>query len=115
MTRQVTQLMYVRNITDNTWIPGMIKKQHGLLSYHMKLQDGRMVCRHSDNILAHSETEIALVADDDWLNLPDVSQDSATAQSQSSWEQTNDLFCPPLQHSTRPSIPPKWYGHDYKN
>ena len=28
-------------------------------------------------------------------------------------EQTNDSSCPPLRHSTRPSIPPKWYEHGY--
>ena len=48
-----------------------------------KLQDGCKVHQHSDHILAHSETGTTLVADDDWMNLPGLSQDSATAQSQS--------------------------------
>ena len=37
----------------------------------MKLQDGHMVCQHSDHILAHPETETIPVANDDWMDLPD--------------------------------------------
>ena len=75
----IVETVSVQNFTDNTWIPGVIEKQNGPLSYHVKLQDGRMVRRHSDHILVHPGTEETSIVNDDWMNLPDISQDSATA------------------------------------
>ena len=93
---QTGDTVSVHNFTDNTWISGVIEKQNGPLSYYVKLQDGHMVCRHSDHILQLAHLETTLVADDNWMNLPGLSQDFATAQLQSSREQTNKSSCPPL-------------------
>ena len=41
---QTGDTVSVRNFTDNTWLPGVIENQNGPLSYHVKLQDGRIVC-----------------------------------------------------------------------
>ena len=38
---QTGETVSVHNFTDNTWI---LAKQNGPLSYHVKLQDGHMVC-----------------------------------------------------------------------
>ena len=104
---QTCATVSVRNFTDNTWIPGVIKKQNGPLSYHVKLQDGCMVHRHSDHILVHPGTEDTSIVNADWMNLHDISQDSATAPPQNPRELPNVSSCPPLWHSTRPPIPPK--------
>ena len=109
---QTGETVSVRNFTDNTWIPGVIEKQNGPLSYHVKLQDGCMVRRHSDHILVHPGTEETSIVNDDWMNLPDISQDSATAPPQNPRELQNVSSCPPLRRSTRPSIPPKRHGQD---
>ena len=52
------------------------------------------------------------IVNDDWMNSPDISQDSTTAQPQIPSELPNVSSGPPLRCSTRPSIPPKWYGQD---
>ena len=109
---QTGETVSVRNFTDNTWIPRVIEKQNGPLSYHVKLQDGHMVRRHSDHILVHPGTEETSIVNDDWMNLPDISQDSATAPPQNPRELPNVSSCPPLRRSTRPSIPTKRYRQD---
>ena len=50
---------------------GTWSDQKAKWSHYVKLQDGHMVCRHSDHILAHPETEIISVANDDWMDLTD--------------------------------------------
>ena len=103
----------VRNFTDNTWIPRVIERQNVSLSYHVKLQDGCMVSRHSDHILACPGMEAISIVNDNWMDLSDISQDSATAQPQNPRVLPNVSSHPPLRHSTRPSIPPKRYGQDW--
>ena len=66
---QTGETVSVRNFTDNTWIPGVIEKQNGPLSYHVKLQDGCMVRRHFDHILVHPGTEETSIVNDDRMNL----------------------------------------------
>ena len=107
---QTGETVSVWNFTDNTWIPGLIEKQNGPLSYHVKLQDDYMVCQHSNHILVHPGTEETCIVNDDWMDLPDISQDSGTAQPQNPRELSNVSSCPPLWRPTRPFIPPKRYG-----
>ena len=71
-----------------------------------------MVRQHSNHILVRPGTEETSIVNDDWMNLPDISQDSATAPPQNLRKLPNVSSCPPLRRSYRPSIPPKWYGKD---
>ena len=90
----------------------MIKKQKGPLSYYVKLRDGQMVHQNSDHILAHPGTETTSIVKDNWIDLHNISQDSATAPPQNSRKLINVSSCSPLRCSTRPSIQPKRHGQD---
>lgn len=101
----------VRNFSENNWMPGVIEKASGPLSYQIKLEDGRIVRRHIDHILARPRTETSnLMTNDDWINLPDVNQGNNTASNSQNTPDASSQ--PPLRRSTRPSIPPKRYGQD---
>ena len=97
----------VRNFADNTWIPGVIEELSGPLPCHVKLQDGRIVRRHTDHMLAHPRADppTTPITSDDCMNLSDISHDPVSAVSQ-----PNVSLQPPLRRSTRQSIPPKHYG-----
>ena len=91
----------VRNFTEDNWMPGVIEKASGALSYQVKLKDGRIIRRHVDHILACQETETNnSVETDDWINLPDAPIPHIP----------NVSLQPPLRCSARVSIPPKRYG-----
>ena len=51
-TLQVGDTVNVQNFpTGDGWLPGIIMEENGLLSFQIKLQDGRMVRRHIDHII----------------------------------------------------------------
>lgn len=72
----------------------------------MKLQDGRVIRRHIDHIVLRS-TQIPDKSNDDWIDIPDVTESKATDQSTITVAAT-----PPLRRSTRVSVPPKRYGQE---
>jgi len=101
------------NFPGDTWIQDVVEKPSGPLSYYIKLQDGRVVRRHIDHILARSPTEPVTeqetsLKNDDWTDLPDVAQESSV----SSGRQVTPEIHHPLRRSSRPSIPPKRFGQD---
>lgn len=51
--------VYVRNFSSNSnqkWLPGIILKQRGPVSYVVKLTDGRMFRRHQDHVRLRHDT-----------------------------------------------------------
>ena len=77
------------------------------MSFHVELQDGRIIRRHVDHILLHSNPTPE-EPNDDWINMPDIPDSSPTEQST-----TTSLTTPPsLNRSTRVSVPPKHYGQE---
>ena len=102
-TFQTGDSVSVCSFPGDTWVQGTIEKPSGPLSYYVKLQDGRLIRRHIDHILARAATppEVSQPSED-WTELPDVAQESSTTTSQQ--------VIPALRRSSRPSMPPKRFG-----
>ena len=106
-TFQTGDTVSVCNFPGDTWIQGIIDKPSGPLSYYVKLQDDRVIHRHIDHILARptNSPEISQPSED-CTSLPDITQESSTTAA------SQKVMLPILQHSSRPSVPPKRYGQD---
>ena len=107
-TLKVGDKVSIKNFqARDSWLPGTIVKVSGPLSFHVELQDGRIIRRHVDHILLRS-TPTPEEPNDNWINLPDIPDSSLTEQST-----TTSLTTPPsLRRSTRVSVPPKRYGQE---
>ena len=92
--------------TGTGWLPGVITKASGPLSFRVRLQDGRTVHRHVDHILLKQSNTITSPADD-WMIMPDVPDEDRPTQSP-------DIIPsrPPLRRSTRVSVPSQRYGQN---
>ena len=44
--------------SDKKWIPGVVQKVTGPLSYHIQLHDGRVIQRHIDNVKSRSTDRV---------------------------------------------------------
>ena len=110
MTFQTGDTVSVCNFPGDTWIQGIIDKPSGPLSYYVKLQDGRVIHRHIDHILAcpTNSPEISQPSRD-WTGLPDITQESSTTAAS---QQVIPEMLPILRRSSRPSVPPKRFGQD---
>ena len=96
--------------TGDSWLPGTVVKSSGPLSFHVQLQDGRIIRRHIDHIILRSTTT-SDEPNDDWISMPDVAEPNATESNAT--EQSTTVTAttpPPLRRSTRVSVPPKRYG-----
>ena len=85
-------------------MPRTIVKASRPLSFKIKLEDGRIVRRHLDHLLA-SPMPVVNKPDSDWTDMPDIAETTPT-------EQTSTTTTPPLRRSTRVSVPPKRYGQE---
>ena len=73
-TFQVGDGVQIRDFnTGNGWIPGTISKTNGPLSFNVKLQDGRIVCQHTDHILSRSTPPAN--SPSDWMSMSDILTD----------------------------------------
>ena len=72
-TFQAGDTVSVCNFPGDTWIQGIIDKPSGPPSFYVKLQDGRVIRRHIDHILARSTNSAEISQpNDDWTSLPDI-------------------------------------------
>ena len=109
--------MFVRNFGDGEkWLSGTVKLCQGPVNYRIKLQDGKIVCRHITQIRKRSvEIQEALEAPD--LDLPqlpstdtpnpnvDTPDPEPTSEHDRSPTETQ-----PLRRSTRIRHRPERYG-----
>ena len=106
-TFQIGDNVQIRDFPTGTgWLPGVITKASGPLSFRVRLQDGRTVRRHVDHILLKQSNTITSTAND-WMSMPDVPDEDRPTQSP-------DIIPsrPPLRRSTRVSVPPQRYGQN---
>ena len=114
--------VYVKDFPEGkTWLPGTISKKDGKVTYHVLLEDGRIVRRHIDHVL-HQNCESTIenyshmnCDNDVFLDMPSPvassrnvtnSDDSSTADSSPEPSTTK------LHRSNRPRHPPACYQDD---
>ena len=103
-TFQIGDYVQIRDFPTGTgWLPGIITKANGSLSFWVKLQDGQTVCQHVDHILLKQSNNVTWPADN-WMSVPDVPDEHRPTQSPDVTPPQ-----PPLRHSTRISVPPQCY------
>ncbi|XP_065902358.1 uncharacterized protein [Dysidea avara] len=63
----IDDAVYVKNfIGIPAWLPGVIEKCRGPLSYLVKLQSNKMVCRHVDHVkIRMSNNDVTDISDSD--------------------------------------------------
>ena len=67
-TLQVGDNVQVHDFPNgNGWVPGIIIKASGPLSFQIKLQEGRIVWRYIDHILA--KPSCTVIPPDDWMSM----------------------------------------------
>ena len=91
--------MFIKNFADGpTWLPGIVAALHGLLTYGVKLGDGRVVRRHIDHVQSRASHPPPTETEDDCLPGPStVSPGPSGASSEPAAPQTE------LRRSTRVS------------
>ena len=75
--------MYAEDFSasNEKWIPGVVQKVTGPLSYHIQFHDGRVIRRHIDNVKSRSTGRVEKEKDDNSEhNLPAM-QDIANSSS----------------------------------
>ena len=94
--------VFIKNFADGpTWLPGVVTALHGLLTYDVKLGDGRVVRRHIDHVQSRASHPPPTETEDDCLPGPTtVSPGPFGASSEPAAPQTE------LRRSTRVSRPP---------
>ena len=76
--------------------------------YHVKLQHGQVILSYVVILITYVVLRSTPTPDepnDDWINMPDVTESNETQQSTTTTP-------PPLQQSTRVSVSPKHYGQE---
>ena len=69
---QVQDRVYARNFSDGeVWIPGVIAKCIGPLSFIVKLEDGRTIRRHIDHLQPHFVSLSSSLSDPspEWIDM----------------------------------------------
>ena len=94
----VGETVYVKNLPAGTpkWIPGVVEKVTGPLSYVVKLKDGRLVRRHVDHVRKRE------AADSDSGDPPDVSPEvyPDSDETQTNDDEPPDSSTAPTSHTT---------------
>ena len=106
---KVGDLVYTKDFSSTPliWIPGTVVKVTGPLSYHIELDDGRVVRRHVDAVRARCDS-----ADPSPLNDSPLPQDDLYLPTRVSPPTPAILPpVPPVRRSTRSRSRPNYYGH----
>ena len=119
--------------SNEKWIPGVIQKVTGPLSYHIQLSDGRVIRRHVDSVRSRSSQsdqnreEISPTLSDfdveserteserNETKLIEPETDSGTATEPSASTSTPVVLTPTtptVRKSVRMRHPPEYYGHE---
>ena len=98
--------------TSILWIPGTVVKVTGPLSYHIKLTDNRVACRHVDAVRVHHESSDPLPLNDSPLTQEDLYFPSRTRTPiQSVQPQPPPVY----RHLTRSHSRPNYYRQRFFN
>ena len=94
--------LFIKNIADGpTWLPSVVAALHGLLTYDVKLGDGRVVRCHIDHVQSRASHPPPTETEDDCLPGPStIFPGPSSASSEPAAPQTE------LQRSTRVPRPP---------
>ena len=95
---------------QDSWIPAVVTKVSGPLSYHLKTNAGVEIRRHVDHLqsryIAEDESTSTVPEPDDWMLVPDCSNSSTVDTSTSSRSNPNPTPAPrTVRHSTRVRAP----------
>ena len=125
--------VYAEDFSARTekWVPGVVHKVTGPLSYHIRLSDGRIIRRHVDSVRTRSSGgSLAPQADEQnispalqGLNLPqpEVTESTGTTppseasdepQGPTTSTAPEDDPAPTIRRSNRNRAPPSYYGHN---
>ncbi len=105
--------MYLRSTVggDHRWIPGLVVRQTGPVSYVVRERDSDTVhCRHGDQLRAHATAESDTVVTDSQVEQLDGKDCGGLQDIVDSTVQSPELLEPEtvaLRRSTRVSKPPK--------
>ena len=105
---QVQDRVYARNFSDGeVWIPGVIAKCIGPLSFIVKLEDGRTIRRHIDHLQPRFVSQSSSSSDPspEWIDMPTTRNDDYEATEDNSTTPST-VEIPVLRRSTRVSVPP---------
>ena len=97
------------------WLPGAIVKVTGPASYHVKLNDGRLIQRHVDSIRLRDTNDPVDTSSKEQDNPSNLHSDlylpdSTSIEQTQTQEPTATNPQPQLCRSTRHRKPPKHYG-----
>ena len=108
--------VYVKDFPDQkVWIPGNIVEAKGPLSYHVELNDGRVVRRHIDAIRSRSIVQSDTATSDSDLEIPypeAPGMPSSSADGLEQPEQSPDSSPAPPRRTTRERTQPDYYGYN---
>lgn len=99
------EMVYIKDFpSGSSWLPGTILKAQGPLSYHVTLEDGRVVRRHVDHVRIRTTADCQPAPlDDDVDLLPNTPEAAESAETDSEPSVTVP------RRSTRVSHPPDRY------
>ena len=105
--------VYARNFgVGPKWLPGVLQRAVRQVSFEVRLDDGRSICRHIDHFRArtcHPEMEAKSSLDEDPLILPQSSLSQNNAEGDTSTIATGPPSLdtpPPVRRSSRARKPP---------
>ena len=113
--------------SSEKWLPGVVQKVTGPLSYQIELSNGQIVRRHIDSIRARVVSNDQAEVDDnsettagnfEWELTPDLSTENPETVSNSSTPDTESSIVqpdsePPVRRSTRNRQPPSRFELEY--
>jgi len=104
--------VYAKNFTSSNqkWIPGIIDKVTGPLSYVIKLPDGSTICRYIDHLKAReSQDEIEDSGDHSWDYIESSATNQPATEHENTLENTEQSNTQTVQRSERIRKPPDRY------
>ena len=116
--------------TAEKWVPGIVCKVTGPLSYHVRLNDGRIIRRHVDSVrprlsvanepAVQNSEEISPALQDFSIEPETETREhigsdppaESSDEPQASTSGTNPPVTTTIRRSNRTRLPPAYYGHD---
>jgi len=110
----VGNAVYVKNFSGTpAWVPGVIEKSRGPLSYLVKLLNGKLVRRHVDHVKSRlSNTDVVDCDDFDDFLITGNQQGSPVVEQSEQSSNTEEPVTVELRRSTRVRQPPKRWSPD---
>ena len=108
--------MYVKDFPEGKkWLPGTISKREGKVTYHISLEDGRVVRRHIDHVRSQTnDSTVQIDSSQDSVNediLLDIPS-SVTPRQEPDKDSSSESSNVELRRSDRIRQPPDRFCYD---